>query len=936
MIKVGVGMIVLAVAVRILASAVKELSDLDWEGLKKGLIGVGGILVALTLFAKFSEADKGGVKQGVGLVLLAAAIKLLVDSVSTLGNMDTGVMIKGIGALGIMLAMLIVVVKAFNNTTGIVKASASMLILAGALMALSLVLRIYAALDYEVMKSGLIRVSLSLAAVAGAMWLMPKDMTRMAASLFVIAKALLILSGVLKVLGSMKPEEIGNSLKALGGSLTIITAAIFALGKVKGGAKAALMLMTIAKALVVLGGVLFMLSKLSGDEIKVGLMGLAGIFTIIVAATWAISPVVEILVAFAAGLKLLGIAMILAGAGSMLFAGALAVLAVTGAAGFAVLYAGIMMILPTIPLLAQQFGLGMVAIAKVLGDAGPVLMVALAKVLISMLKAFVKVIPEAAKAYVALVLAILSSVVKMVPKFIEAGWTIVIAFLKGIADHIQETVVLAYKIVREFIQGIIKGFPDTFNAAKDLLITFIKGLTNKLPDIMKTGADLIVAYLNGIKANLPGIVTAGIGVVVAFLQAISKPENLTKYMTSGKDAIVAYLNGLLQSLPEIITSAAKVVVAVLTALGDPNNYPKMIQAGMLLLAHVITGMAQKMPDVIAAAYTLVTKILEGLGNEEKLVGLVTAGYNLITRVITAFTNPQKLLELTNAAVGLVITVINAIGTKEQLALLSFAGVKLVSRVATAITNSANLLFSAMFLIVIDALHTLSANIRSNGNAMRNAAVDVGASIVEGLVKGMALGPEVIVKAGTNLAGELINAVKNKIKGNSPSKVFMGIGRDSVQGLANGLSDYSSLATKQSENVGHAAINAMRTSIAGMSDLIANDIDTQPTIRPVLDLTSVQKDAGLLGSLLPSQKIGVGASYSKANSASMGYFSNQAGASANTAKTPAAQGTPAPRPVEFHIGTIQDGDSLLRRARANDRMLSLAEGGDSPQMVGLGL
>jgi hypothetical protein len=44
----------------------------------------------------------------------------------------------------------------------------------------------------------------------------------------------------------------------------------------------------------------------------------------------------------------------------------------------------------------------------------------------------------------------------------------------------------------------------------------------------------------------------------------------------------------------------------------------------------------------------------------------------------------------------------------------------------------------------------------------------------------------------------------------------------------------------------------------------------------------------------------------------------------------------PRPVEFHIGTIQDGDSLLRRARADNKMLSLAEGGDSPQIVGLGL
>lgn len=46
--------------------------------------------------------------------------------------------------------------------------------------------------------------------------------------------------------------------------------------------------------------------------------------------------------------------------------------------------------------------------------------------------------------------------------------------------------------------------------------------------------------------------------------------------------------------------------------------------------------------------------------------------------------------------------------------------------------------------------------------------------------------------------------------------------------------------------------------------------------------------------------------------------------------------PGPRPVEFHIGKVEDGDTLLRQARATDRMMALAEGGDSTQMMGLGI
>lgn len=39
----------------------------------------------------------------------------------------------------------------------------------------------------------------------------------------------------------------------------------------------------------------------------------------------------------------------------------------------------------------------------------------------------------------------------------------------------------------------------------------------------------------------------------------------------------------------------------------------------------------------------------------------------------------------------------------------------------------------------------------------------------------------------------------------------------------------------------------------------------------------------------------------------------------------------PRPIQFHVGTVEDGDSLFRKARATDRMLAMAEGGDSQQV-----
>jgi hypothetical protein len=56
---------------------------------------------------------------------------------------------------------------------------------------------------------------------------------------------------------------------------------------------------------------------------------------------------------------------------------------------------------------------------------------------------------------------------------------------------------------------------------------------------------------------------------------------------------------------------------------------------------------------------------------------------------------------------------------------------------------------------------------------------------------------------------------------------------------------------------------MSKSVAGFSDLITADVDVQPTITPVLDLTNIKKGSGQIGSLLSTQPVSVDAAYAKA-------------------------------------------------------------------------
>lgn len=143
------------------------------------------------------------------------------------------------------------------------------------------------------------------------------------------------------------------------------------------------------------------------------------------------------------------------------------------------------------------------------------------------------------------------------------------------------------------------------------------------------------------------------------------------------------------------------------------------------------------------------------------------------------------------------------------------------------------------------------------------------------------------------------------------------------------------------------MSTMQKSLLALTNISTENMDLAPTITPVFDLTDVKKGSAFIESMLSVNPVAVSTTVTRAADASSGYSANQnlaaisslqtqrdmqSIAASISAKVFKSKNEPLPpRPVEFHIGTIQDGDSLLQRARATNRMLSLAEGGDSSQL-----
>src|SRR5690606_11591502 len=106
-----------------------------------------------------------------------------------------------------------------------------------------------ATMSWDDIGRGLTLLAGSLAILVIAMTLMHSKIFA-AASLFIVASAITVLSGALKILGSMSWDEIGRGLTMLGASLAILAIALYAMSGGIAGA-AAITIVSIALAMLV-------------------------------------------------------------------------------------------------------------------------------------------------------------------------------------------------------------------------------------------------------------------------------------------------------------------------------------------------------------------------------------------------------------------------------------------------------------------------------------------------------------------------------------------------------------------------------------------------------------------------------------------------------------------------------------------------------------
>jgi hypothetical protein len=141
-----------------------------------------------------------------------------------------------------------------------------------------------------------------------------------------------------------------------------------------------------------------------------------------------------------------------------------------------------------------------------------------------------------------------------------------------------------------------------------------------------------------------------------------------------------------------------------------------------------------------------------------------------------------------------------------------------------------------------AVSGIKSGIAGGLEGIKTEAGTMGSAIIDGIKDKLQSGITDVVNKMINVANAAINGFKEVWGINSPSKVAQGFATNIINSFSDRISKMSGTMTKSMTKMGLKSQNGMSLVMDSLSQIIS-DSDLEPTIRPVLDMGSV--DSGLL-------------------------------------------------------------------------------------------
>lgn len=825
-------------AIALLAGSLLVISLIDSDKLGSSLSAIGGLmtelmagLAVLELIQNKIKTPAEGLKSlfssGVlgNLIGLSVAILILSAAMKSLSELDWEEIGKGLVSIAGLCGILVGSAKLMSSSSkDLAKCGTNLIMFAAAIGILSLVVKSLGQIDTTSLIKGLVGVGVLCAELAA--FLKTADFDKMGVlkgtGLILLATSLVILTQAVEQLSGLSITELVKGL----GSVAIMLGEIVAFTKLIGEPthmiSTATGMLIIGAAMNVLAIAVEKLGNLSWTEIGKGLLTMAGALLIIAGAVNIMPnnlPIISLgltvmsvaLIGLAAALNMMG-GMSWEGIAKSLvtLAGSLVILAVamnamTGAlAGAAALLivAGALRILAPVLVAFGNMSWGQIA-AGLIMLAGAFTVIGVAGLLLTPL---------------APTLLILGAAITLIGVGCLAAGAGITAFAAGLASLIVSLSTVGSSI-QDFINTLIESIPLLIQKLGEGFVKFVEVIVQNGQVITDAFVTILTALVTAIGEVVPLIVDALLNILTQFVESIA--EYSPRIVSAIAETLVSLIETIAEYTPQFVAAGVDLITGFIDGLSE--NIPRIAESGMNLIRTFLDAISTYVPEVVDAGMNMIIDLINGMANaiSANTPQLVSAMQNLINAII-------------DAGVALLT---GSVGT-----FLSKGG-ELIGGLIDGIKGKIGDVVSAVSSI-ISACKDGLANIGSE-------FVSIGSNIISGLVSGIKSGISSVASAISDVASSAVSKAKSALGIHSPSKVFAEIGMYSDKGLAKGLIKYSNVVTKAAGNVANNMIDVMNNSISKIS---VDGLDSQPTIRPVFDMSSVEEGANAINSLFDRQQM----------------------------------------------------------------------------------
>lgn len=343
-------------------------------------------------------------------------------------------------------------------------------------------------------------------------------------------------------------------------------------------------------------------------------------------------------------------------------------------------------------------------------------------------------------------------------------------------------------------KGFKKAFKDMSNAEKaEVAMQYFFEQTSQYAGNFEREASQTISGSIGMMQSAWQSLVAGIGNGNADIGNLM--ANLGESLKAVAANVVPVIQQIAAHIPEMLTSLIQMVM---------DSLPMFMETASTLVQGIVQTLITSAPMLINGAAALITQLADGLTN-----------------------NMDQVINTT-------ITLIGVIGNAiiNNLPKIIEAGIKLIGALVKGLLNAIPRIVAAIPRI-ISSIRSAFSNVDWG---------EIGRNIIQGIAQGLKNAGRAIMDAAKEAARNALDAAKNFLGINSPSKVFRDeVGKNMALGMAEGFADFpkkqigraaagiTAAAAGTSVSYGGTTVNVYAQpgqSVQAIADAVANRINQQ--------------------------------------------------------------------------------------------------------------